>query len=260
MTPSMPSPKDVAVRAVVLGRVVTYALDSPPRDKLEAAMRSWSQRKREDFLRDAEEPSREHWASLGDLRASLTPREQAFAATTMASMTQQQVDASWRLEALVVLLWALKGPALPGPDVMAPHELARSFGEVDAPSFVAGARLRPHREIERARSDAQLWHWRSRTRKLMQAGEALPAQAVPPGSSLRTYEDVIRLTARRAADDGMIPRVIADDFPARGKAYRDLRPDEWSEVASVTAERHFALNWLCGYAPEHRWDETPTDT
>jgi len=25
-------------------------------------------------------------------------------------------------------------------------------------------------------------------------------------------------------------------------------------------ERHKALNWLCGFAPGNRWDETPTDT
>jgi hypothetical protein len=54
--------------------------------------------------------------------------------------------------------------------------------------------------------------------------------------------------------------VIDEDFAVHGKAYRDLSPEEWSEVRSITLERHFALNWLCGYAPNNRWDETPTDT
>jgi hypothetical protein len=31
-------------------------------------------------------------------------------------------------------------------------------------------------------------------------------------------------------------------------------------VSSATIERHFALNWLRGYAPGNEWDETPTDT
>ena len=53
---------------------------------------------------------------------------------------------------------------------------------------------------------------------------------------------------------------IHDDFPAKGKAYRDLTADEWSEVRSVCAERHYALNWLCGYAPGNDWDHTPTET
>jgi len=45
-----------------------------------------------------------------------------------------------------------------------------------------------------------------------------------------------------------------------GKAYRDLSAHEWHEVGSIAVQRHFTLNWLCGYAPENRWDETPTDT
>jgi hypothetical protein len=31
-------------------------------------------------------------------------------------------------------------------------------------------------------------------------------------------------------------------------------------VGSITEERHFALNWLCGYAPDNDWDATPTPT
>ncbi len=45
-----------------------------------------------------------------------------------------------------------------------------------------------------------------------------------------------------------------------GKAYRDLDDDEWSTVSSIAMERHFALNWLSGYAPNNNWDETPTET
>jgi hypothetical protein len=31
-------------------------------------------------------------------------------------------------------------------------------------------------------------------------------------------------------------------------------------VKSVAVERHFTLNWLCGYAPGNEWDDTPTGT
>jgi len=58
----------------------------------------------------------------------------------------------------------------------------------------------------------------------------------------------------------MIPTSIDEDFPAFGRAYRDLSSDEWAAVKSIAMERHFALNWLCGYAPENGWDDTPTDT
>ena len=53
---------------------------------------------------------------------------------------------------------------------------------------------------------------------------------------------------------------IADeDCAAFGKPYRELTEDEWQMTTSITVERHFALNWLCGYAPNNRWDDTPTD-
>lgn len=54
--------------------------------------------------------------------------------------------------------------------------------------------------------------------------------------------------------------VVDRDFAAQGKAYRDLTDDEWSEVQSISIERHLALNWVCGYAPNNRWEETRTDT
>ncbi len=65
---------------------------------------------------------------------------------------------------------------------------------------------------------------------------------------------------RKAAQAGTIPPCMGDDFPVHGKAYRDLSVEQWAQCRSITTERHFALNWLCGDAPENRWDETPTST
>lgn len=76
----------------------------------------------------------------------------------------------------------------------------------------------------------------------------------------KTYDDIVRVAAKRARQDGILSATVDDDFPAFGKAYRSLSADEWSCIRSITMERHFALNWLCGYAPGNNWDETPTDT
>ena len=54
--------------------------------------------------------------------------------------------------------------------------------------------------------------------------------------------------------------MIRDDFAVKGKSYAELSPEEWSEVQSISIERHRALNWLCGYSPHNDWDTTPTDT
>jgi hypothetical protein len=68
------------------------------------------------------------------------------------------------------------------------------------------------------------------------------------------------MAANAAHESGDIRFVIGDDFGVKGKPYGELSPEEWSEVRSITIERHRALNWLCGYSPNNEWDQTPTDT
>jgi hypothetical protein len=114
--------------------------------------------------------------------------------------------------------------------------------------------------LDHARDTAELWHWRSRTRELIERGDAFPADQRMKTRGFHSYDDIVRFTARRAADDGTIPPCIGEDFPAIGKAYREMTGQEWAEVRSVTVERHFSLNWLCGYASDNKWDQTPTDT
>jgi hypothetical protein len=165
------------------------------------------------------------------------------------------------MESAQVLLWALgMVPHLPPYDTQANHDLLKQIPAGDIPGFISSARLRKDSEIDRARDDAELWHWRSRTRQLTEDGEEFPANEQSRAAGFNTYDDIVRFTARKLADEGRIRACIEDDFPAYAKAYRNLSEDEWSEVRSVTMERHFALNWLCGYAPENEWDETPTGT
>ncbi len=115
--------------------------------------------------------------------------------------------------------------------------------------------LRPAGEIQRMREIAQSWHWRSRTRELQESGGKPPAE-----SGFADFDSVVRLSIKRYEADGTIPRAVEEDFPAKGKAYRDLTGMEFCEVRSVAMERHHALNWLCGYGRDNRWDETPTST
>jgi hypothetical protein len=173
---------------------------------------------------------------------------------------QQQVNASWRVESAQVLMWALGLVRdLPSYDTQASHDLLKQIPSNDIPRFVSSARLRKEAEIDRARADAELWHWRSRTRQLIEDGREFPADKQTRAAGFNSYDDIVRFTAKKLGEEGRISP-IAGDFPARGKAYRKLSAEEWSEVQSITMERHFALNWLCGYAPENQWDETPTDT
>ena len=75
-----------------------------------------------------------------------------------------------------------------------------------------------------------------------------------------TINKVIQMASGKAAENGVFPAPIGNDFPAFNKAYRDLSAEEYSIANSIARERHRAFNWLCGLAPGNRWTETPTET
>lgn len=261
---SRPTAEDAARRLVILKHVVGAGLLAPPREMLAEMTAKWQPEEREKFHREAETQRDQLWEGLrgAGLWSHLSPCEQALAKTTMATVNhQQQVDATWRLESVQTLMWALGLlEALPPYDTQAGHDLLKQVPLADLPAFVRSARLRETKVLDEARDLAEFWHWRSRTRQLIERGDPFPDDPKMRAAGFNSYDDIVRFTARKAAEEGMIPPCIDDDFPARGKAYRDLTAEEWSEVGSITSERHFALNWLCGYAPSNRWDDTPTNT
>jgi hypothetical protein len=262
-TTTRPTAEAAALRLVILKFIVVSAIIAPPRNMLRQMMSKWGAEERANFERQAEIKREEMWQGIHKAGwwPHLSPKEQAHARCTIVTMTQQQqADASWRMEAVQVLMWALGLlPALPPYDTMASHDLLKRVPPQIGP-FIQAAQLREQAEIDEARNIAEFWHWRSRTRQLIERGDAFPANPQMKAAGLSSYDDAVRFSARQAAETGTIPPCLADDFPAKGKAYRDLTAEEWSEVRSITAERHFALNWLCGYAPDNKWDETPTST
>jgi hypothetical protein len=187
-------------------------------------------------------------------------KEKQFFETPVQNLTQQQViDALWRYEAIQPLKWALGITDRVGPYEKAADGDSAKL-EANAVEFIQKARLRDQNEIEHAREVAELWHWRSRTRQLEEEGRPFQPGDKLKKAGVRTYADIVRLTATQAAKDGDISPCIEDDFPVYGKAYRKLSTEEWSRVRSEAVERHFTLNWLCGYAPANDWDRTPTNT
>jgi Domain of unknown function (DUF4272) len=160
------------------------------------------------------------------------------------------VDAVWRGEALGTLLWALQLVELPpydepfDPDEVA--DVTRGGAELD------GAELRDGEEIELERDSARLWHWRARTSELHESGALeLPEQYA-------TVDQLVAAIAMRGFEEGLLPAPIRGDFRAFGDVYRQLTPERRSEAHSIAAERHHALNWLCGEG--RSWDDVPLDT
>jgi hypothetical protein len=155
------------------------------------------------------------------------------------------VDAVWRGEALGTLLWALQLLELPAYD--------QAFDPEQVAAVELGdAELRDEEEIDLERESARLWHWRARTTELQAGGEVdLPER-------YETFDQLIAATAMRGFEQGLLPAPIRGDFRAYGKTYRQLTPEEHAEAHSIAAERHHALNWLCGAGAS--WDDVPLDT
>jgi len=256
-----PSARDAFRRLLALKAAVVHALASPPRDILEERMANWSEDENAEFMDKAAEGQREFIQRVrqGGVWRYLTSSEKTFLNTSVADMTsRQQLDFSWRTEAAHTLMWALLiVPELPAIHVQAEPELLK---QVPRPSEPYKPRLLPSKGIQSAREAIELWHWRSRTRQLIEQGHQLDPSPEMRSAGLNSFDDIVRHTARSAHEDGTVPAIVDDDFAVNGKAYRDLSAEEWSLVRSVTVERHHALNWLCGYAPRNRWDETPTET
>lgn len=259
-----PSANEVAERSLALRHVVVYALMTPPPDLFADTYASWSEQERSEYEREALVRRDEYWTRLKSLGLdrALSPWERAFAETTMATMSPRQlIDASWRSEALHVLMWALGAmPVLPPYDVMMDPDVLKDFPSSEPREFINRATLRPDDEIDQQRNNAEFWHWRSRTRQLQESGDRLTTTGEMLKIGINSFDDIVRMSARQAAADGTLPEIIDEDFVIFGEAYRNATPEEWGTVRSIAAERHYALNWLCGYAPGNEWDETPTDT
>ncbi|NTW29548.1 MAG: DUF4272 domain-containing protein [Coriobacteriia bacterium] len=176
---------------------------------------------------------------------------QFFTAGLTGRSQQQLVDSSWAVESLSCCLWAMSLlPEMPGFDQESDPAIAKLL-----PPSAETLALRSGDELEKARSVAELWHWRSRTRQLIESGQSIPA--LPDGMTL---DEVVRLTSEAAAKAGDLRDVCDGDFCAFGKPYRSISAEEYSHATSIAAERHKALNWICGMAPKNDWSLTPTDT
>lgn len=251
-------PPDAAAvlgRARILGARIVHATAWPLPDQLPSAVAAWSQADRDGFSAAFEDKAAEvrHSLESSGLWAQTTPEERAFFRARLTERTQKQcIDSSWSVESLACLLWALGSlPVLLAYDTE--HDPDAVLPVVPA----AGTRvsLRPAADLEGARTVAQAWHWRSVRRRLIES-----ADQIPPLPNDLTLDQVVRLSARAAAEAGDFAEPCDEDWPAFGKAYRDPSPDEYAHAASIALKRHKALNWICGFAPKNQWDQTPTDT
>ena len=254
-------PPDAAAamsRVLIFKYQIVTGMATPPPDVLAGLMQAWDPGERQRFLEESRQRQAESEKKLRDsgLWPAMTPNEQEFIRALPSDVTQQMlINVSWLMESAECLLWSLGlVDALPPYDAQADLNHLKRVPSSSIQELLRNAKLRPSDVISKARDAAELWHWRSRTRQIQESGE--PVQ-LPDGLRL---SKVVQMSAEKAASDGLFGVPLGDDFPAFGRPYRDISSDEWSQATSIAMERHKAFNWLCGYAPGNRWDDTPTDT
>ena len=146
----------------------------------------------------------------------------------------EQVEATWRLEGLVVLAWALGRFAIPPHDeLVGLSPLWRSLGLLDAEAARAlrdSPTLRPRAEVEALRRRLFAVHWRLRNHSLK------------PGPM--DFAEFARTCWFGPLDIAGLPLVDGD--LAVGGARIDRAPgDRVAATHSAAQERHQAANWLC---------------
>jgi hypothetical protein len=164
------------------------------------------------------------WLRREGLWGAVSSKESEFLLSGCPTQ-RQRINATWRAEALLPLLWSLRLVSeLPIPQQLCDVQLIRrvlpqllgSVGE-----FISTARLRSDSEIHDANEEIYQIHWRVRDAQLRN-------QPTPPGK---------------------LPRMPVEDCEPPARSYN----------AGVVQERHHALNWLIGYC-EQDWDDIKTDT
>jgi hypothetical protein len=254
-----PSSEEVTKRLLILKYAVAKAWTLPPRELLQNRYSRLSKEEQQKFTNAFGVATEQLVAPLksNNLWNSMTEEEQEFIQSVPPNVKfQQHLNAMWCLESAVMLMWAMGIiKEFPPFDAQSSAELLGQISHQDIGKFIKSTVLLPSEEIERKRTLAELWHWRSVTRQLIEMKKAPPAN-----SGFTSFDQIVQIAANEAFKQGDLSRLIDNDFPAKGKAYRNLNDEEWSEVRSITMERHHALNWMCGYAPGNKWDKTPTDT
>jgi hypothetical protein len=245
-------------RLIILQHLQVTALACPPPHVLSELLRNSPASEVDPLLDELNARRRESVTALQEsgLWESMTSAERAFLTMPAQNVSgEAHRDVSWLMEASECLLWALGlVKELPPFDTQASVEHLTLFPSGTVDELRASASLRDRGEIATARSVAELWHWRSRTRQLLESGSEV---SLPQGLSV---SDVVQLAAGEAASRGDLPGVVDGDFPLFGRSYAQASPEEWAQATSIAFERHRALNWLSGYGPKNRWGDTPTDT
>jgi hypothetical protein len=237
------TPQEVAHRALALV-ALTYRVttDSLARTDPEQAAR-WH---------DVLERLR-RWVASEGIDAHLSPVERDALARPLGQIDDDALsDLSWRLQALVAVLWALhKVEPMPSYAESYPADALHPLMPFGRPAseFLTNLLLRTEDELVTERHRAEFWNWRGRAELIRRHGKRPTPQ---------TDDAAVARATQAAREDGLVAEARGGDVVCGGVPYGSLSEEAFADAASTAEQRHFALNWICGYAED--WDDTPTET
>ena len=192
------------------------------------------------------------WLRDRGLTQALTPQEAAILDSPPGSIAPEAVvEASWLGEALVTLAWAIGAADMPPADATEDPRpvmnlVPRPWDAIDP--WLADPSLVSESDAVREREVAEIWHWRATTEILRRGG---------PATDRQDYEAAIREVAAEAVSAGILPALRDGDFPVRSRSIKDVSESDVDQLIAVTAQRLWALNWLCGFGDS--WGDVPLD-
>lgn len=249
---------------MILKYVVAHAVTTPPPDALAELFSNWPESDRRSFDETCRTQAEGIIATMNSLGLwkHTSPFERAFLQSYGSTMeTYSRMAAGWRLECVGAICWALGIlDEFPRIDAECSTDLLASIPLKKVGLFSRCPSLRGKQEIAKMRDQMEFWHWRVRTRRLIEEGHSLPSNDDLKAAGMETYDDIVRVSAKLGYEKGSLSEILDEDFVFLGKPFRTLSSEEYQNATSIIMERHYALNWLCGHAPGNRWDDTPTDT
>jgi hypothetical protein len=215
-----PSPDRVARRAMALATLTARALMEEDADEPDA----------QETYRDLLE-----WAAAIGIMDEFEDIELAILGTPLGQLgPEAHINATWRLEGLVVLAWALDLQEIPPADelVQANH-LWRSLGLLnieEASEIIAAPMLRDRDQLLVQREKLFAIHWR-----------LVDFQINPHALD---FVDVARTCSFGPLDiEGV--RLVKGDLALGDHCLANAAEAEFYSARSAAQERHQAANWLC---------------
>jgi hypothetical protein len=235
-SPLPPTPTRVARRALALAAVTARGL-LEQEDPSDPGVEETRQR----VLR---------WVDDVGIRDELEPDEwKVLQLPLRAAPQQDMVNATWRIEGLAVLAWALNRFAAPAYDQpVDPGQLLPAIGLLHADraqALLAEPPLRPRDELVTMQRRLLAIHWRLRDFGIN-----------PKSVNFRRFCD--GSTMWLGAVDLAGVRLIGDDLALGDAAIANAPQALFHNACSAAMERHLAINWLCGGPPIY--SETDTST